>query len=114
MLSCRFCDSIQTYTYLCVLKMGIITHNPVLIHLLMMDILINSLQHFMLRFQKEQKIVLCTLSFYSAAQKFEIGMIINVFCSSRLYLFDQKYRKKLLFCEILLLFKITVFYFNIL
>ncbi len=43
---------------------------------------------------------------YSAAQKFGISKIFNVFersffCLSRLYLFDQKYRKKLLLWNII-------------
>ncbi len=36
--------------------------------------------------------------------------LIHLFCSPRLHLFDQKYSKN---CEIILQFKITVFYVNI-
>ncbi len=43
--------------------------------------------------------------------------MLSLLCSSRLNLFNQKYRrirKKLLYCEILLQFKIRIFYFNML
>ncbi len=50
---------------------------------------------------------------YTVVQKFGISKIFNVFikslfCSSRLYLFDQKYRKKQEYCEILLQFLILI------
>ncbi len=41
-------------------------------------------------------------------------VFISLLCSPRLHLFDQKYNKKQLYCEILLHFKITVFYLNLL
>ncbi len=55
---------------------------------------------------------------YTAVQKFGISNILICFkrsflCSSRLFLFDKKYRI-VYFVKILLQFKITVFYLTIL